>query len=87
MDLSTLTDVASEYNCMSAVPRGSSFTVLCPAVEEFMLDHLLSFDVLSSKDLMLASGAHVTFDIVWIRFCGGRSKAFQIELIGSRIRR
>ena len=49
---------------MSAVPLGSAFTVLCPAVVEFMLDHLVSFDAFSSKLFMLASGVHVMWDIV-----------------------
>jgi hypothetical protein len=63
-DLSELTDVAREYNCMSAFPLGSAFTVLGPAVEEFTLDHLLSVDALSNKVEILASGVHSTFDIV-----------------------
>lgn len=61
---SALTGVAREYNCISAVPVGSTFTVLCPAVEEFTVDHLVSFDDLSNKLSILASGTHVTFDIL-----------------------
>ena len=50
---------------MSAVPLGSAFTVLGPAVEEFTLDHLLSVDALSNKVEILASGVHPWLDIVW----------------------
>ena len=63
--LGELTDVAREYNCMSAVPLGSAFTVLGPAGEEFTLDHLLSVDALSNRVEILASGVHPSFDIVW----------------------
>lgn len=58
-----LTGVASEYSWKSASPTEASFSVLGPAVDEFVPAHLFPANALSNNGKMLPSGFHSGADI------------------------